>query len=367
MIDHLTPIGQLSPTPEADHRLEIVRFLELGGLPPTQVEVHYPAWSVIPDPQVRCYVESWARQVIAVPIEDKARVFALVEPAFSQFGSNERQREVEELVGFLAAAHIVKNGLFSNFDPPYPSSAAFLQDFLAKRNLSVKAPRMSKMLNSAGYWWELFALGRRVPLKLSTLEPLVSLPNRIQVYEDIMAEAGGEVPDPSQVRRHLEDLKVYAPDRRSLKPYRLSRLARDGRQLLERKPDGYLERLGEIFDQIDDCVRPKFTGRRKAKEAAVVWQPDWTEPFTLELCPNGTDVMIRIDKAHVPEAVLGAIWKRAGRAGWAELAAEAGYVAHLCDFDPAQLNSELGELEEFFGRQCQRLGAPRPRIQGEAA
>lgn len=358
------PRGSLAPACPA---LDIVRFLECGGNPPSEVKLPWPDWAQVSDEQALKLVVDWSQSVLALAGASPAAQFEKLAPGLTQWAGNLRRHQLAELVATLAVAYIAKTGLFANMNPPYATANDFLADFLAKSGRSADAPAISKLRTTAEFWWEILAAGFPVPLKLSTLEPLSHQVNRLLHYRTLVAEAGGQVPEPWRIRAYLERIGVFAESGRPERAYSLCRLLDDGRRIVKTLPAPVADELKALFDKIELHERPKFKGRRRAKPQPFLWQPDWAEPFQLTLRPDRHTVRIGVDETHLPLPVRSAVWTRAHEDGWAELVNRQGWEVPLCDFDADRLNHELGELEEFFTRQCARLGAPLPVWKQEAA
>ncbi len=355
------------PSAPACPAFDIVRFLECGGQPSTEVKLHWPDWAKVSDEEARQAVIRWSRSVLALAEASPAAQFEAVAPGLTQWAANLRRHQLAELVATLAVAYIAKTGLYANMNPPYATANDFLAHFIVQSGRAPEAPAISKLRTTAEFWWEVLAAGFPVPLKLSTLEPLSHQVNRLVHYRTLVAEAGGHVPEPWRIRAYLERIGVFADSGRPERAYSLCRLLDDGRRLVKTLPAPVAGELEALFDQIELHERPKFKHRRRAKPQPFLWQPDWAEPFHLTLLPDRHTVRVGVDETHLPLAVRSSVWTRAHEDGWAELVTRQGWEVALCDFDADRLNHELGELEEFFTRQCARLGAPLPVWKQEAA
>lgn len=100
------------PLASACPAFDIVRFLECGGQPSTEVKLTWPDWAKVSDEEAYQAVIRWSRSVLALSEASPAAQFEAVAPGLTQWAANLRRHQLAELVATLAVAYIAKTGLY---------------------------------------------------------------------------------------------------------------------------------------------------------------------------------------------------------------------------------------------------------------
>lgn len=343
--------------------IETVRFQPLVGHEPGKAVVVWPPPGKYTGEAAQArQVQDWATATMELARSARGPevLYEYLQPTLADWIGKSDEMAVAEMEGAMALSMAVRHQVYKNFATPFASATDFVAYHLEKTGQSSDAPAVSKIVKSGDLLWFIVETALPLPARLSTIEPLAFQPDGLRIYQELVRRLG-RPPRSSEVRKTLEDLGRYSGGSSLDRDYAVGRLARKGGDLLRLRPAGWEESLEDVFAQMTEVSRPKFK-HRKRREVLPAWPAEAPCPFTLHWQPAQNAVLVRVDDRHLLNGVRIDLWKEAHESGWAELVSRDGWVVPLCDFDPAQLNSEKGELEEFFTKFCRRMGAPLPRL-----
>lgn len=307
-------------------------------------------------------VIAWCENLTKLAPDAPDAIFAYLEPWLKRYLGKCERDELQNLLGGLVIAYVVKAGLWRQVAPQRATWREFVGEQLKKLGLRNDKPRICELVQTATLWWGILDSHRRegtpLPLKLSLLVPLSS--NKLDgkglsIYRELVRKVGG-IPTPTQIRAKMESLGYYSDaDRRSNNPGQLLGLVQEAKALMASREQGWIEKLAAIHSDLEARLQPR---RPKRKRQVAQWQPEWGPAIYLRYERSSVAVDA---SAHVPVEKLRSIAFNALKKGW-ESHGERSWSVALVPDNEAQAYATAEHVRELFVKVSLSLGAPMPQL-----